>query len=329
MDEANNSPVDMDELMHKAGSRIAELLEVPAAHVTSGTCAALALAAAGCIAGDDLEKAEALPTVTDSRRNILIQEAHRYRYARCVDGAGARLREVGSSDATTHPSDLAAAFTADAVAILFPMLLDGLPGTVGLEETRALARAHGVPLILDAAGTVYPIDRMKMCARSGDLVCFGAKYFGGPGTTGILAGRKDLVACAALQDFMSFERGIGTFGRAMKVDRQGVVGTVAALSEWIELDHVARLQEVDRRMTVIADAVVDGGAVSMTTTEGDLLHVHLKGNYGRSAREIASALRAGTPSILVRVQDGQLVLSMSALRDGDDQIIASRLAALL
>jgi L-seryl-tRNA(Ser) seleniumtransferase len=137
------------------------------------------------------------------------------------------------------------------------------------------------------------------------------------------------VACAALQDFMSFERGVGTFGRAMKVDRQGVAGTVAALREWIELNHEARLQEADRKMNVIAGAIAGCAAVSRTSKEGGLLHVHVRGDDGRSARELASALRAGTPSILVSVQDGRLVLSMSALRDGDDQIIASRLAALL
>jgi L-seryl-tRNA(Ser) seleniumtransferase len=334
MDGANSSLVDMRDLSRQAGHRIARLLEAPASHITTGAAGALVLAAGACMAGDDPEKIRRLPAIASSKCDVLVQRAHRYRYDRCVEVAGAHLREVGSKSGATRAAHLEAAVDQGTAAILFPAHLDELPGTISLEETLAIARACGVPLILDAAAIVYPIERMKRYARDADLVCLAAKYFRGPGATGVLAGRVDLVASAALQDFMSFEFLDNlSFGRAMKVDRQAVVGTVVALSDWLELDHAARLRECDRKMAAIADELSTCTGVSVTRSTSDtadrLLCLHLRQDGKRSAAGLAAALRAGNPSIWVRVQGDELVLSMSALQEGDDQIIASRLATLL
>ena len=64
----------------------------------------------------------------------------------------------------------------------------------------------------------YPEDLKKYVAMGADLVCYGAKYFGGPNSAGILCGRKDLVAAAQLQTFVGFEsQGIRAIGRGMKL----------------------------------------------------------------------------------------------------------------
>lgn len=57
-----------------------------------------------------------------------------------------------------------------------------------------------------------------------DLVTYsGHEFLGGP-TSGIVAGRKDLVRAVYLQ-----ERGIG---RPMKVGEEGIVSTIVVLEEW-------------------------------------------------------------------------------------------------
>jgi seryl-tRNA(Sec) selenium transferase len=67
--------------------------------------------------------------------------------------------------------------------------------------------------------------------RGADLVVYsGHKFLGGP-TSGIVAGRKDLVHAASLQN-----RGIG---RGMKVGKESIAGVMAALQAWMQRDHAA------------------------------------------------------------------------------------------
>ncbi|MEK7409630.1 MAG: hypothetical protein AAB225_31575, partial [Acidobacteriota bacterium] len=55
MEEASHHPVNIDELMEKAGARLAQLLGSESAIVTAGSAAALAHATAACVAGADPE----------------------------------------------------------------------------------------------------------------------------------------------------------------------------------------------------------------------------------------------------------------------------------
>ena len=71
-----------------------------------------------------------------------------------------------------------------------------------------------------------------------DIVIYsGHKFLGGP-TTGIVAGRKDLVRAAFLQN-----RGIG---RGMKVGKESIVGVMAALEAWERRDHAGEIRERER-----------------------------------------------------------------------------------
>src|SRR6202043_2612228 len=56
MEQASHFHVRLDELMERAGDRLAELLQVPWGIVTAGTAAALTHATAGVLAGTDPEK---------------------------------------------------------------------------------------------------------------------------------------------------------------------------------------------------------------------------------------------------------------------------------
>src|SRR6185503_14884046 len=91
-------------------------------------------------------------------------------------------------------------------------------GQIGLRRFVATCHAAGVPVIVDMAAEY---DLTGAFALGADLAIWSAhKVLGGP-TAGIVAGRRDLVRAAWLQN-----RGIG---RAMKVGKEGIAGAVAAL----------------------------------------------------------------------------------------------------
>ncbi|MBI2940478.1 MAG: hypothetical protein HYY04_08580 [Chloroflexi bacterium] len=335
MEEANRHFCSMAELQEKSGQAIAEILGCEAALVTPGAAAALALGTAACITGADGARIEQIPDLTGLKNAVLIQRRHRYKYDRCVTIVGPKLVEVGDT-AGTSAEQLAAALGPLVANVLFPAHLDGVPGSVSLAEVVTLARRAGVPTLVDAAGQVYPLDRFTGWARTGaDLVCFGAKYFGAPNSTGILCGRRDLVEAAAAQTFVSFETTpYRTFGRPLKVDRQEVIAVVVALREWMSMDHDARLRGYDQKVRVMAGYLEGLPRVSISVLPeygpATRLRVELdSASSGKALGAVIEGLRTGDPSIWVSNDDRALLLSPATLSDGEEHVVGERLRRLL
>jgi len=338
MIDAERYYVEMEQLMDRAGERVAELLSCEAAYITPGAAAALALGTAACISGSDVDKVARLPDTAGLKDTVLIQAGHRYHYERAVTVPGTHLVQVGDASGTTA-AQLEAALTPKVATILVPAHLDGAPGTLSLEQVKEIARARGVPVIVDAAGRVYPIERFKWYAREGgDLVAFGAKYVGALNASGILAGRRDLVEAAATHGFIGFEtvaRG-KSFGRPLKLDRQTIVAVVVALEEWLEMDHEARVAAYERRLRDMASELADapGVTTSIPSSEGPSPRVLVLQVDAARARLDAEALNraliGGTPGIAV-VHDGResIIVNPVTVRPEDDAQIVARLRELL
>src|ERR671931_243993 len=113
----------------------------------------------------------------------------------------------------------------------------------------ALAHGKGVPVLVDAAAQVYPLERFLSFSKTGaDLIAYSCKYFGGPNSTGILVGRRELIEAASLQGFIGFEHVTNRkgLGRGYKLDRQEIVCAVIAVEDWLSMDHERRLADVER-----------------------------------------------------------------------------------
>jgi L-seryl-tRNA(Ser) seleniumtransferase len=266
------------------------------------------------------------------RHEVLIQKGQRYKYDRCVTSAGAKLIEVGDASGTS-PEQIEAAVGERTVAILY-RAPDGEPGVVSLERVIQIGKQCQIPVIVDAAGQVYPVERMKQYTSMGaDLVGYGAKYFGAPNSTGVLCGRADLVQAAALNGFIGFEAGPHrTFGRPMKLDRQEIVAVVVALREWMTMDHQARFEGYARRVRRLQDRLGDMPHITLVP-EGDpvtgLRIVLDEQALGKTAAQVAGVLQDGDPSIWLRTHEGAIVVSVVTIADGDVQVIAGRLVDCL
>jgi D-glucosaminate-6-phosphate ammonia-lyase len=341
MDDANRYFVDMKEMLHKSGKIIADLVSAEAALVTSGCSSAMLLAIAACMAGKDTEKAARLPDATGMKNEILIQSKQRYKYDRTLLNTGAKLIEVGDQNGTTL-AEIEAAINEKTVAMHF-VVSGNHEGIVPLEELVHMGKQHNIPVIVDAAGQVYPVDSLRKNQIIGaDLVAYSSKYFGGPNSTGFLAGRKDLVEAAVMHNFIGFEYGPPrTIGRAMKVDRQEVVAVVTALREWMSMDHEARFavnkERAERLMAALADipnitVSLHGDPVAGVRIAFDETVIH------KTTAEIADRLKAGNPSIwfhwdlnmyLQRQETNSMVFSVETIVDGDEPVIAKRLGEVL
>src|SRR5919107_2702772 len=97
MTEANDSFIDMVELLDRTGETIARMLGSEAARITPGASAAIPLGIGACLTGDDREKMERLPETSGMPNEVILQRGHRYKYDRCALLPGARIVEGGSA----------------------------------------------------------------------------------------------------------------------------------------------------------------------------------------------------------------------------------------
>lgn len=330
MTESNRYFADIPELLHRSGEAIAKLVGAEAARVTPGAAAAIALGTAACLTRGDRTKIERLP---ETGGRVLIQRPHRYKYDRCVRIAGAQLVEV---------DDLAASLDAEVAAVYFPAHLDGVAGAVPLADVCEVAHARGVPVLVDAAYLVEPPDRMRALTATGaDLICFSAKYFGGPNAGGFICGRRDLIDAVGAVDFIRFEAGEHhRWGRPFKLDRQTIVAVYAALRDWVAAGAEARLAEYERKVELIRGRL-DGMPglelepmcftmeETLTAEPVNCLRIRIRPEHGKIAAEIDRALQSGDPSVLAHLVDDALVIVVDSVPDDDDELLAERLAAAL
>ena len=326
--------VDMDELLVGTGELVSTWLECEAALVTPGCAAALLLGTAACLTGTDPAKMEQLPDTTGLKREVVIQKAQRYKYDRVVRLPGTQLVEAGTPTGTTA-AQLDDAIGPNTAAVLYPAI--DMPGDlVPIQDAIAIAHQNGVPIIVDAAYRVFPLEGLKQYTAWGaDLVGYGAKYFGAPNSSGVLCGRKDLIDAARLHGFASFEKyEAGGIGRPLKIDRQEVVGVVTALRLWLDMDHNQRFAAAARRGRNLRAALQDVQHLELPPDDEDAQMATLAARpdasaLGKTAAEISDALQNGNPSIWLWTANGVLNFYMDTVVDGDEEIIAERLKEVI
>ena len=205
MSEAGRYYADMDELLIGSGKVISEMIGCSSALVTSGCAAALVLGTAACVTGKHPEKMAQLPNVNGLKQEVVIQASQRYKYDRVVRMVGVKIVAAGKPGSTSL-KDLEEVLNENTAAVLFPDI-DSAGDILSMEEVISVAHDRDVPVIVDSAYRVFPIDMFKKFSNLGaDLFGFGAKYFGAPNSTGLLCGRDDLVEAARLHSFSGFEK---------------------------------------------------------------------------------------------------------------------------
>jgi len=335
MQEASQAFVNIDELNEAAGAAIARRLGAEAAFVTGGAAAGLVLQAAACMTGDDPAKVARLPDTTGMKNEFIIQRAHRFMYDQAFRVAGGVLVEIGIGRRTA-PYELESAMTEQTAGVVYLVSpFTSPPGILPFEDVCEIAHRHSVPVVVDAASMLPPRENLFKYLRMGaDLVNFsGGKGIRGPQSTGMLAGRKDLIRAAVLNS--SPNQGVG---RAAKTSKEEIVGLVTALELFLAEDEETEMNRYREVCTRIVDAVRDlpgiRAVVEQDAVNRVLPHavVYFEPSWdGPSGHIIQVALAQGEPHIYVQQgphQGGyfdEIAIDPINLQPGDEEIIATRL----
>jgi L-seryl-tRNA(Ser) seleniumtransferase len=340
--EAAKHFVDVIELQQAVGRRLAELTGAESGMVTSGAAGAMASATAACLAGNDPAKIWQLPDTTGLKHEV-VMVGGRSAFDSAIRLAGGKLVLVHA------PEELQNALN-EKTAMIYTTDLGGQ-----LAKEIAIARGAQVPLLLDDAAGIPPIDNIKLYAKMGvDLYTFsGGKGLMGPQCSGLLLGRKGLIE-AALANTNPWE---GAVCRPMKVGKEEIIGCLTAVETWLKMDLNPLTREWNGRVQRIARLVetLPGVKTDIQTPKEGNRYPTLTVSWdeqatGFSVADCARKLSEGDPRIEVLTKNNpslvpvviegnpnrkgpktsdQLQIVSMTLRPGEDMVVGRRLREIL
>jgi L-seryl-tRNA(Ser) seleniumtransferase len=293
-------------------------------HVVNNGAAALALVTSALAAGREVIIS----------RGELVEIGDGFRIPDLLASAGARLREVGTTN-RTNLEDYERALGADTALVLkvhpSNFVVSGFTASVNVDALATL----GVPVVVDIGSGLLaphpllphePDARSALRAGAALVTASGDKLLGGP-QCGPLLGRRDLLEGARRHPL----------ARAVRVDKLTLAAleatlrgprspTVAALETSYD-DLRARAAAIVARLTaasvdarcVDSDASIGGGGapgVILASAAVSLPEPYLV------------ALRTGEPPVVGRLREGRCLLDLRAVTPADDGDLTAAILAV-
>jgi D-glucosaminate-6-phosphate ammonia-lyase len=334
MADASRYFVQLDELQEKVGKKIAEWTHNEAAYISSGAAAGLVLSTAACITGLDPDKRARLPYTDGMKNEIIIHKRGRVGYDFAIRQAGGKLVEVGTEEGASA-ADLEGAInerTAGIFVFYKNLMMDG---QVPFEEQIAIAKRHGIPLVVDAAAQLPPVENLWWFTQQGaDLALFsGGKGLCGPQSSGLILGRRDLIeACA----FNACPRPF--IGRPAKAGKEEIVGLMTAVRCYLNLDHAQIMRTYEEQVSCVVAEFVGMPHItaqrSFPNEAGQPMpraEIHFDEQaLGVSRDELLGRLLQGEPAVFLSPAgaDGVYV-NPQTLHPGQEMIVVERIKAAL
>lgn len=317
--------VDMDELQLRLGQAAAQLTKNEDAFFTNGSAGALTTAAAVCICRGDPFVFARLPAVTKDAPDEIIQlHCQHNAYDKAVEAAGAKIVEIGDADETLE-FDLDGRITERTAAVFYYASSLYARGSLPLEQVIETAHRRGVPVVVDAAAQLPPVENLWRYTQAGaDMVIFsGGKTLCGPQDSGLILGKREWIDLC--RRFGSPNHGVC---RECKTSREAMVGLYSALRQYVELDHEENRHRLLERIGRIAVRLEQLEQVQLETVhhgpvgqDYPRLFIHLASPA--QAQAVHRAMRAR--HIYIGLEGAAVYVSPLNLTDGEADTVAAQL----
>lgn len=246
--------------------------------------------------------------------------------------SGAHFVEVGVTS-SAFLQQIEDRITERTAAFFYTSEAETMRGSIPLPEIAALCRAHGIPIIVDAAAELPPKANIRKYLDDGaSLVVFsGGKEIRGPQASGMILGSRELIAACDLNCCPNY--GIG---RPMKVDKENICGLVKAVELFVQRDYDQIMAQWDGYVDTIRAGLADCPGLEMTVgvpTEPGVQPACIRRLFLRpltmSAVELRLALIGGEPSIYTFLYQDQIVINPQCLQPHELMPIVQAVRAIL
>ncbi|QCT19646.1 DgaE family pyridoxal phosphate-dependent ammonia lyase [Jejubacter calystegiae] len=326
-----NHYFEMKDLVNKTGEYIARLLDVEAATVVSCASAGIAQSVAAVLVKDSDWLLENLHVTPVENNEIVLPKGHNVNFGAPVGTmvalGGGRMVEAGYANECSA-AQLAAAITPRTAAILYIKSHHCVQKSMlNVAQAAEVARAHNLPLIVDAAAEE---DLQRYYQAGADLVIYsGAKAIEGP-TSGLVIGRHKYVEWV--------KRQAGGIGRAMKVGKEGILGLTCAIEHYLTAAKESGAEMV-AKMTPFIDALNTLNGVSARVVWDaagrDIARAEIKfdeATTGIATGDLVQALKQGEYAIYFRgykANEGIIEADVRSVTAQQLDIIYRRISELL
>ena len=333
MFEASHYYVQMDEMMAGIGAELAKLTGAEWGVVTNGCEAAIVQATIACIAGADVEKAQALPYIK-AKDQVIVPKHSRNPYDIGIRMVGAEIVEVET------PDQLRAAISPRTAMIYVMSSPNEAKGALPIRTICALAKEKSVPVFVDAAAEEPIRPNIHLAAGASMVGYSGGKCLRGPQSSGMIIGDKSLCQAAYFNAAPHH-----CYGRALKCSKEEAMGFLAAVRQWYQRDHDAEqrmwrgwLKHIETRLAGIPSIRFDYLEAEDLSNNAPRLNIIWNSDtVGITSAALSQRLDAGTPRILLQNggdgQPGRMIsniIVMPYMMDpGEERIIADALHAAM
>jgi len=334
---ASQSFVNIEELMEKSGEYIAKLLNVESALITSGAAAGLVLSTAACITNGEEKLIRLLPNTEGMKNEVIILRCHRNPFDNAILATGAKIVEIGNIIEETKISELDDAINENTCAIVFFEQSEEVQASLSLEQVISVAQSRNIPIIVDAAAELPPIENLQKFFNMGsDVVLFsGGKDIRGPQSSGIMVGKKDIIDICRLISYPN-----NTIGRPMKLDKETIIGLITALEIYLKEDHDLRMQtwkeqvvKISNELSGLSGLKVSQGIPSQPFTQPAIIprvFIEIDKNILKTTKEdLANKLYQGEPSIVVAIDKKFLIINPHMLNKGEEDIVIKKMKKII
>ncbi len=334
MADAAQCFIDLPELQIRVGKRLAELTHNEAAYVCTGAAAGLVLATAVCVTECNLDLIHRFPHLDGLKDEVLVHRMHRNGYAYAVKQVGVKYIEFGDEDGAA-PADLEELISPKTAAIFWFQGAMNHAGEIPLADVIEIANKHGIPVVVDGAAQVPPVENLWRFTEMGaSLAIFsGGKDMRGPQASGLIVGKAQYID--AIRHHASPNQGIG---RPMKVGKEEMMGLLAAVERYLNLDHDAR--------EAYCESTVKDWCSAFNQLDGIVAERDFPNEAGQplawclmtvdaavcglTRDAIVDALLDGDPAISVApTGDTQIHLNPMTLEHGEEQIVQDRFIEII
>ncbi len=331
MKEASTCFIDIDKLHKHAGERVASLLGVEAACITSGAAAGMAISAAACVAGTNKACILQLPDTTGMKSEALVLKSHRNLYDQALLQSGVRFKEVGTTSfACTEMIENAV--SGNIAFFFYASEAEPMRGSLDLNDIMPIMKKHNIPVIVDAAAELPPRENITKYLEIGaDLVVFsGGKEIRGPQSSGVIVGRKELIeACDA--NCCPHH----SIGRPMKIDKETIAGFVRAVELFAERDFDKDMERWNSITDHILDQLKDKPGITIRKgypVEPGIQPANIPRAYIQwdsiPSEEIKSRLFDSETSVFVGIESDYIAVNPQCLKDDEISVLITQLKAL-
>ena len=194
--------------------------------------------------------------------------------------------------------------------------------------------------MVDAAGQIYPLENFGKYVKMGaDFQCIAAKYMGAPHSTGFALGTEEVIEAISRHSFVGYEaRRIRGIGRPQKIDRQEIIGVVAAVERWMSLNHEDRLAHAEEQSKLIMKPLLNVAGLEVELNNNIIGHQPFgvlisidKEKIGISNEELVIKLKNHNPSIWTRIPEDEDKISIHVfgLNDGEAEIVGESIKKII